>query len=328
MKYEKKYKEALERAKKMCTTLSDKAISEYIFPELKESEDDKTEPKPYFYCKYGGTMPLCSDCIRNHNNSSFKTEEIATWYAPQKGTKQCIDFIQQKQLARAVNPADEVKPKFHEGDWIVDDIDTVYQIKEIKKDRYLLQFYNSHDVISSKVSTIDNDCHLWTIKDAKYGDVLVHNGCTFIFMGIKNGIVQALEEHFLDGTNPVCFGEPDKDGDYHPATKEQRDNMMKAMADAGYTFDFDKKELKNIEQKSAEWNREDEQNLNACLGYIPDEFLRRWLKDVVHFKYDKPADKVEPKLTDGFGQSNLRLSITQIQAIEKYVKRYVEFVNN
>jgi len=59
---------------------------------------DNVEPKPYFYCKYGGTMPLCSDCIRNHNNSSFKTEEISTWYDPQKGTKQCIDFIQQKQL--------------------------------------------------------------------------------------------------------------------------------------------------------------------------------------------------------------------------------------
>ena len=43
------------------------------------------------------------------------------------------------------------------------------------------------------------------------------------------------------------------------------------------------------EQESAEWHREDEQNLNACLGYIPDEFLRRWLSDVVHVKYDKPA---------------------------------------
>ena len=41
-----------------------------------------------------------------------------------------------------------------------------------------------------------------------------------------------------------------------------------------------------------------------------------------------PTDKSEPKLTDGFGQSKLRLSITQIQAIEKYVKKYVEFVNS
>lgn len=56
------------------------------------------QPEPYFYCKYGGTIPLCSDCKRNYNNSSFKTEEITTWYVPSNGTKHCIDYIQQKQV--------------------------------------------------------------------------------------------------------------------------------------------------------------------------------------------------------------------------------------
>jgi len=55
------------------------------------------QPEPYFYCKYSDTMPLCSDCKRNHNNSPFKTEEITTWYAPSNGTKRCIDYIQQEQ---------------------------------------------------------------------------------------------------------------------------------------------------------------------------------------------------------------------------------------
>lgn len=50
-----------------------------------------------------------------------------------------------------------------------------------------------------------------------------------------------------------------------------------------------KKDEKQGEQNHSEWNREDEQNLNVCLGYIPDEYLRRWLIDVVHIKYDKPA---------------------------------------
>lgn len=47
---------------------------------------------------------------------------------------------------------------------------------------------------------------------------------------------------------------------------------------------------KQGKQKSVEWHREDEQNLNACLGYIPDEFLRRWLQDAIHTRYDKPAE--------------------------------------
>lgn len=52
---------------------------------------------------------------------------------------------------------------------------------------------------------------------------------------------------------------------------------------------------KQGEQKPAEWHIEDEQNLNACLGHIPDEFLRRWLKDVIHTKYDKSVDKLKAK---------------------------------
>lgn len=41
MDYKEKYKEALERAKKMCALPDDRATMEYIFPELKESEDEK-----------------------------------------------------------------------------------------------------------------------------------------------------------------------------------------------------------------------------------------------------------------------------------------------
>lgn len=56
---------------------------------------------------------------------------------------------------------------------------------------------------------------------------------------------------------------------------------------------------KQGEKNPAEWHIEDEQNLNACLGYIPDELLRRWLKDVIHAKYDKPINKLEAKFHEG-----------------------------
>lgn len=41
MDYEKKYKEALERARLMAVLPTDKAMLEDIFPELAESEDEK-----------------------------------------------------------------------------------------------------------------------------------------------------------------------------------------------------------------------------------------------------------------------------------------------
>lgn len=77
--------------------------------EISEPQQDRQKPEPYFYCKYGGTMPLCSDCKRNHNNSSFKTEEITTWYAPSNGTKHCVDYIQQEQPEMELNDETFIK---------------------------------------------------------------------------------------------------------------------------------------------------------------------------------------------------------------------------
>lgn len=73
-----------------------KALS-IIEDTLEVKDVDLEQPEPYFYCKYGGVIPLCSDCKRNHRNSSFKTKEITTWFAPSKSSKYCIDYIQQEQ---------------------------------------------------------------------------------------------------------------------------------------------------------------------------------------------------------------------------------------
>ena len=107
---------------------------------------------------------------------------------------------------------------------------------------------------------LELDTRLWTIQDAKDGDVLVNGSNIFIF-------------HFINGTRLMgyCHVNTD-DGRFYddigknecfclidavvnPATKEQRDKLEKAMDDAGYTFDFDKNELKEIEDE--EYNDED-----------------------------------------------------------------------
>ena len=139
----------------------------------------------------------------------------------------------------------DIKSKFKVGDWITNDLSYPMQISSIDDGLY----YTHNDTIGGDIESMDKEYHLWTLEDARDGDVLVHNGCTFIFMGIKNGIVQALEKNLLDGVNPVCFGDPDKDGDYYPATKEQRDLLFKKMHDAGYKWDAEKKELKKIKKE-------------------------------------------------------------------------------
>lgn len=56
----------------------------------------------------------------------------------------------------------------------------------------------------------------------------------------------------------------------------------------GKVRDFlDTLEVKKVEDsKNQEWSADDERNLNVVLSFIDDEYLRRWLKDVIHERYD------------------------------------------
>jgi hypothetical protein len=177
-----------------------------------------------------------------------------------------------KKGQKEQKPDDKAEPKFHEGEWIVRELDnTCYQIKKcilnVTNNKYGYDL-TSGGYISSQDA---NFYHRWTIQDAKDGDVLLSPStpegdkeCPFIFKEIdKSGIVRChaalLQSESLkidDGiTNVMGYA----NAGYHvPATKEHRDALMKAMTDAGYTFDFEKKELKKVEQKPAEWSEEDE----------------------------------------------------------------------
>ena len=178
--------------------------------------------------------------------------------------------------------------KFKVGDWVIGRATSnePRQIAEITEEGYKSTYGGWYGF------SFEEDMHLWTIRDAKKGDILefVDHGRLVVgivsFVNERTGKVDVsclLEDnkfkignfYALDTINP------------HPATKEQRDILMKAMADAGYTFDFEKKELKNGQNTS--WSREDEQNLKAALGYIDDEYLRRWLKDAIYNKYENPS---------------------------------------
>ena len=260
----KRYDEAIKKLRSLyddydtvSTLINVKEELENIFPELKKSEDERI-----------GDMIIKSFDYTNPwdflNNRGVDKQSVIAWLEKQGEQK----------------PADKVEPKFKVGDWIIFDENhnSVYQVEKIQGLRYCLRHYTG----GSMSVHIDNQLiRHWTIEDAKDGDVLVHNDCTFIFVGIKDGIVQAIEENILE---PVSFGEPNKDNDYHPATKEQRDLLFQKMKEAGYEWDAEKKELKKIENETEIPFGAKDSELQEATYYIPKSFRAEIGKDNIVIK--------------------------------------------
>lgn len=145
-----------------------------------------------------------------------------------------------------MKPSNKVEPKFHEGDWVVfnNKHQSIYQVEKIENGYYILRHTHGG---SFRVCVLhDESLRLWTIKDAKDGDVLASDNGVIILVKesrdsswgyrlsyycavLYNGTFEPREFH----VNPEKF---------FPATKEQRNTLFAKMKDAGYTFD--KKALK------------------------------------------------------------------------------------
>ena len=131
-----------------------------------------------------------------------------------------------------------VKPKFHEGEWVTNGTDCTFQIAFIENDTY----YDTNNC-GSDIESTDKSYHLWTIEDAKDGDVLIDKSgsreCPFIFKetkpsDIKTDVPNPLTVLGYCGIGGAGFTKSSGWGDtanciYYPATKKQRDDLLKVM---------------------------------------------------------------------------------------------------
>lgn len=224
MNYEEKYNNALERAMNLFVTnnVSALVIGE-IFPELAESEDERIRKS---LIKAFGT-------IGKRDWGGLIVRDILAWLEKQN-----------------------VKPKFKVGDWIVFNGLVLY-INEIVNGYY--RTISIGGIPCGYDWAIDNIARLWTINDAKDGDVLMTTktrNCPFIYRKTDYNNDLAYYYVGVDGNGGFCEGYLEKTM-YHfgsvanitPATKEQRDLLLQKMKEAGYEWDSEKKELKKIEPK-------------------------------------------------------------------------------
>lgn len=153
-------------------------------------------------------------------------------------------------------PSDKVEPNFNVGDWVVDNHGKVNQVTSVTDDSYAFTLYDGTYVSGCRKDYY----HLWSIADAKDGDVLCDcheaydNPLIFIlkkFEHVDFGLVRPSDYSsycYLTAGDIQRF----KEGTYNhehnikPATKEQRDLLFQKMKEAGYEWDAEKKKLKKI----------------------------------------------------------------------------------
>ena len=147
----------------------------------------------------------------------------------------------------------EPQPKFKVGDWLVYENSNCFagglteaQVAKVKDGVY---FFASGT--SGSFKFIDECCRLWTIADAKNGDVLTNGKLIVIFNKLEEpdykqhiiayvgldlcGRLQITEDTWQLGIDKAM-----------PATKEQRDLLFAKIKEAGYEWDAEKKELRKI----------------------------------------------------------------------------------
>ena len=306
----KRYDEAFEIARNVWRFSSNNAEimrMEEIFPELRDSEDKNIKEE-------------IKIILANTDFSQFALDytfaDMVTWLEKQcdhanfrnkiqigdKVTRNeagiLVNMSQLNRIAkpRRAKPVDKVEPKFKVGDWVVKG-DTIAQILDIQEQYYVGLDINGKDFTSSRFLN-DDKIHLWTIKDAKDGDVLKEDSCTFIIERMKSdgtAIIHCclFDDGDFDLGSTLGF---DVDSTY-PATKEQRDLLFAKMRESGYEWDSEKKELlervidegkaemdycftkmMNGEKVSSTWNEEDERILDALVTSLNNEYFARRLE--------------------------------------------------
>ena len=101
-----------------------------------------------------------------------------------------------------------------------------------------------------KFKHFQDNSRLWTIEDAKIGDILTASDKSiFIYAGLNGLLAQSYIALLADGDLNTMKCNWEEKTSVAPATEEQRSLLFCKMKEAGYVWDVDKKELKKINEK-------------------------------------------------------------------------------
>jgi len=205
----------------------------------------------FFYCyicgdfNIGGFVPI--DCINKINPLPFSPHS-GRFYNTMKKAGYEWDDLNNKLVN--INPDLQ---KFYTGDWVIctdqGGYEHIRQITNVETFTSAFDSKQSHRYWTSDITWFGDsyDARLWTLDDAKDGDVLATSAGAFIYNGNRSGScpgcycgINTLGK-FQIGVKTHWTGKP-----VFPATKEQRDILFSKMKEADYEWDDEKKVLNKI----------------------------------------------------------------------------------
>lgn len=277
-------------------------------------EYDDNNKSIFFYCyicgnfNIGGFIPV--DCINKINPLPFSPHS-GRFYNTMRKAGYEWDNLNNKLVN--INPDLQ---KFYTGDWVICTDQGGYEhVRQVTNVETFTSFFDSkqsHRYWTSDLTWFGDsyDARLWTLEDAKDGDILATSAGAFIYNGNRGGScpgcycgINTLGKFQL-GAKTHWTGKP-----VFPATKEQRDTLFSKMKEAGYEWDEEIHELKKIniycqnnckgfqetgkcfadgdckanreaEQKS-DWSEEDENKIDTIINvYHPSPNIVDWLKSL------------------------------------------------
>lgn len=274
MDYEEKYNKALERVRDLMTNQNppafDKHLIETVFPELKESEDERMWKLIKKYAHYN-----ISDVVLDADH--ITREYLESWL--EKQGEQTHAEPEQSE----VTSEQELESKFHPGDWIIDnEYGDVLKVTKADANSYEITRQDG-EIFDILKEDVECNHRLWSIEDAKDGDLIYvsteEKGIQAIFHEYKNATIffhcYLCADFVQGGYMPIGSVELT-----YPLQKTHYNRFFEKMHEAGYEWDGKKKELKKIEHKMF--------NPDKVVEWLNDQACQGWIEDV---EVDKFVDK-------------------------------------
>lgn len=139
-----------------------------------------------------------------------------------------------------------VEPEFNVGDWIIrNNKYTGIPVKVVEFNGYYSCELNG-EVVNLTRNDVHNNFHLWTIDDARDGDVLASHECLVLFKKLDGLNIKCYcTYHFMNNQSFYVDTLQNKDA-FYPATTEQCDLLFQKIKETDYKWNPEIKSLEKL----------------------------------------------------------------------------------